>query len=295
MSGPADARTGRSGGRYYVWRSPDGEATERYYSVTTIIDNGIPKPALMGWAVKETALYAIQNLEILKAHVSKDLVDGKLPPFDQKTRKPTTEGCLEAYKLLWNSRYTGKERAAKLGSEIHEAIESYVLDKPTPQWSPDVAPYLENAVAFLKDFEVLVEMTEASVYNRTQKYAGTLDAIVTINGERWLLDFKTGSGIYPEVALQMSAYAHAEFIGRPDRSEEPMPKIDHAAAIHLTPDSYAFIPVRIDDQVFSHFCFAREVFRWCEFDSKEVIAPTVRDLDSLNEWLGAVTEKAVAS
>lgn len=267
-----------------MWRSPDGEATERYFSVTTIIDNGIPKPALLGWAVKETALYAIQNLDILRAHIAKDVLDnGKLPPFDDKTRKPTTEGCLEAYKLLWNARYTGKERAAKLGSDIHEAIESYVLDRPTPAWPDDVAPYLENAVRFLKDFEVVVEMTEASVYNRTQKYAGTLDAIATIGGKRWLLDFKTGSGIYPEVALQMSAYAHAEFIGRPDRSEESMPKIDHAAAVHLRKDGYDFIPVRIDEPVFMAFQYAREVFRWCEFDCKDVIADPLGPSDLLVE------------
>lgn len=271
MGTPADARNGR-GGRYYVWRSEDGEQTDRYYSVTTIIDNGIPKPALMGWAVKMTALYAIQNLDILRAHIAKDLDEaGKLPPFSEKDGKPTSEGALEAYKLLWNSRYTSKERAAQLGSRIHEAIESYVLDRPAPQWSDDVAPYLENAVRFLTDFGVLVEMTEASVFNRTQKYAGTLDMIATINGQRWLIDFKTGSGVYPETALQMSAYAHAEFIGKPDRTEHPMPEIDRAAIVHLRADGYRFIPVRIDEEVFSHFLYAREVFRWSEFTSKEVV------------------------
>lgn len=284
MSPKTETKHARSGGRYYVWRSPDGEATERYFGVTSIIDNGIPKPALMGWAVKETALYAIQNLDILKAHVAKDLDEhGRLPVFDEKTRKPTTEGCLEAYKLLWNSRYAGKERAAKLGSDIHEAIEAYVLDKPMPEWPDEIAPYLENAVKFLTDFEVVVEMTEASVYNRTQKYAGTLDMIATIGEERWLIDFKTGSGVYPEAALQMAAYAHAEFIGKPDRTEHEMPTIDRAAIVHLQPDGYKFIPVRIDEQVFLFFQYAREVFRWCEFASKEVVGEPIDEVTGLKE------------
>ena len=50
------------------------------------------------------------------------------------------------------------------------------------------------------------------VYSRTFGFAGTLDAICTIAGRRGLLDIKTGrSGVYPEVALQLAAYAHADF------------------------------------------------------------------------------------
>lgn len=259
------------GGRYYVWRSPDGEETERYFSVTTIIDNGIPKPALLGWAVKETSLYALSNLEILKAHLDKDRgPDGQLPPADPKTRKPTGQGGKEAYKLLWDARWAYSQPKADLGSAIHEAIEAYVLDKPAPQWDAVIQPYLEQAMRFLRDFEVLVEATETSVFNRTQKYAGTLDMIATIAGERWLVDFKTGSGVYPEVALQLAAYAHAEFIGKPDRTEEPMPPIDRAMAVHLGPDFYSPIVMPIHEGVFNHFCYARETFRWCEFLSKTV-------------------------
>ena len=232
--------------------------------------------------MKETAIYTIKNLDILRAHVAKDLDDnGKLPPFDDQTRKPLTEGCLEAYKLLWNARWAMKDKAAKLGSTIHEAIEAYILDKPVPAWPLDVAPYLDQAIRFLREFEVLVEMTEASVFHREQKYAGTLDMIAEIAGQRWLVDFKTGKGVYPETALQMSAYANAQFIGKPDRSEHPMPKIDRAAVVHLQPDGFSFVPLRVDADVFSFFCYAREVFRWCEFVAKEVIGDPIKSLESL--------------
>lgn len=283
MADPKDSRKSSKGGRYYVWRDPSGETTERYFSVTTIIDGGIPKPALMGWAVKQTAIYAIENHELLRLHIAKDLDDNGKLPAPGADGKIASEGCMEAYKLLWNSRWAKAQKAADLGTYIHEAIEAYVLDQPHGEWPADAAPYLENAVRFLTDFGVLVESVEASVYNRTQKYAGTLDMIATINGERWLIDFKTGSGVYPEAALQMAAYAHAEFIGKPDRSEEPMPKIDHAAVVHLQPDGYKVIPAKITDAVFSYFMYAREVFRWCEFDQKEALADPVKSLDELVE------------
>ena len=41
-------------------------------------------------------------------------------------------------------------------------------------------------------------------------YAGTLDIIGTVNGKGvWIIDVKTGKGIYPEAWLQLSAYKAA--------------------------------------------------------------------------------------
>lgn len=273
----AQRRKSSNGGRYYTWRAPDGSKTERYWSVTTLIGGGVPKPALIGWAAKMTALAAIKNVDKVVT-----LLEGEEIEFDE-AGKPTTPGANAAYKLLTEARFQKSQAAADLGTEIHEAIEAWVLDKPMPKWRPEVEPYMEQATDFLLHFEPLVEMTEASVYNRTQKYAGTLDMIATIGDERWLIDFKTGSGVYPEAALQMAAYARAEFIGRPDESEEPMPKIDHAAVVHLQPTHYEFIPVSIDDDVFNAFLYCREVFRWMEDISKRCIEKPVPSLDRLKE------------
>lgn len=273
------------GKRWYTWNAPDGENTERYWSVTTIIGGGVPKPALIGWAAKITAVEAIGNLNILNEMVGKDrLDDGTLPPLDD-FGKPTGDGCMAAYEYLTKARFRSSGKAADLGTEIHECIEAWVLDKPLPDWRPEVEPYMESVVDWLGDFEPKVEMSEASVYNRTRRYAGTLDMIATIGDERYLIDFKTGSGVYPEAALQMAAYAHAEFVGSPDGTEVAMPKVDGALIIHVQPDHYEPIPVRIDDEVFGAFLYAREVFRWMEDTSKSVIG----------DPLPAPQKKAVAS
>ncbi|MPZ13795.1 MAG: hypothetical protein GEU73_05125 [Chloroflexi bacterium] len=279
MANPLDSRRSSGGGRYYVWASPDGEVTERYWSVTTIIEGGIPKPALMGWGIKMTAIGAIKHHDKIDALIcDEDLKDSENWGEDGK---PTTAGARAAYKFLWDYRFSESERAAKLGTKIHEAIEAYELDKPAPEWPEDVAPFMDNAVDFLRSFEVMVEMSEASVFNRTQRYAGTLDCIATINGERWLLDFKTGKGVYPEAALQMSAYAHAEFIGSPDKTEAPMPKIDHAAIVHLRPEGFKFTPVDIGEHVYNSFLYAREVFRWQQEISKKAVGDPIPSLDVL--------------
>jgi len=40
-------------------------------------------------------------------------------------------------------------------------------------------------------------------------YGGTADAIVLLDGIPTILDYKTGSGVYAETAVQLEAYAHA--------------------------------------------------------------------------------------
>lgn len=279
MVAPQNARRTISGGRYYLWENHERAVNERFMSVTTIIDGGIPKPALMGWGIKMTAIGAIKHHDKIAALISDEGLDD--PENWGDDGKPTTPGARAAYKFLWDYRFAESERAAKLGTRVHEAIEAYALDKPLPPAPDNVKPYIAQAVRFLTDYEVLVEMTEASVFNRSQRYAGTLDMIATIAGQSWLIDAKSGKGIYAESALQMSAYAHAEFIGRPDGHEEPMPKVERAGILHLRPDSYELIPVRFDDEVFAAFCYAREVFRWSEQVSKGVIGDPLAGLDEL--------------
>jgi hypothetical protein len=116
-------------------------------------------------------------------------------------------------------------------------------------------------------------MSEATVYSESENYAGTLDFAAEL-GDRPLVvigDAKTGKAIYPEVALQLAAYAHADYVGLPDGTDAALPAFDAAIALHLTPDGYDVIPVRVDDEVFKAFLFVREVFRWQEEIAKEVL------------------------
>lgn len=250
MAAPRNA-TSTKGKRFYSWRD------ENYWSVTTILNGGIPKPALLPWGIKCVAEMAVEMADQLPAMVAADRE--------------------AAIKFLKGSPYAKRDAAGDLGTLVHEAIEAHALGKPMPPAPPEVQPYMRAFQAFLADFTPAFTATEASVYNRSQKYAGTLDGIATMTlplhdePGSYLIDAKSGKGIYPEVALQLAAYRHAEFIGLPDGSEAPMPKVDGALALHLTPDGYRLIEVVADDEVFQAFLFAREVFRWQEQTSKTVL------------------------
>jgi hypothetical protein len=259
VSGPRNATTAGNK-RFYSWRD------ENYWSVTTILSGGLPKPALLPWGIKSVAEGVVTKRDVLL-------------PMLAECRTPDTcktgefcDACDQTIRWLKSTPYGARDRAADLGTFVHQAAEAYVLGKPFPKWPASVKPRMDAFTQFLADYRPEYEQTEASVYNRSESYAGTLDAIAAIGGRKILLDTKTGKGVYPEVALQLAAYRYAEFIGLPNGDEAPMPEVDGAAVLHIpATGGYELIEVRADRPVFTAFLYVRECFRFQEDMSKGVI------------------------
>lgn len=258
MPGPRNSTTTGSK-RYYSWRN------EKYWSVTTIIGGGVPKPALLPWGIKSVAEGAVRERDVIAAMLA------QCDTPDVCGKGEFCPQCDQTIRYLKGIPYAHRDRAADLGTYIHNAAEAYVLGKPFPKWPPLVLPRMRAFEQFLHDYEPSYEAAEASVYNRTQRYAGTLDAILRIQGRRLIGDTKSGKGVYPEVGLQLAAYRYAEFIAGADGSEQPMPEVDGGVVLHLTDGGYELIEVRCDQEVFRSFLYAREVFRWQEELSKTVL------------------------
>ena len=238
---------------------------EKLWSATTIISGGVPSQRwLVPWAKKYTAEYAVDHLGALTELVKVD-----------------RQGAVD---WLKGAAYRERDRAADIGTAVHAAIEAYIVGKPMPKPAPPVAGRVTAFHQFLTDHQPEYLASEAPVFNLTQKYAGTLDGIVTLNssttlgGRTFVLDAKAGTAVYPEVALQLAAYSRAELIGLPDGSETPMLPVDGGCALHLTDTGYSLIEVDIGEPVWRAFLYAREVFRWCESLSKEVLLPEMRPI-----------------
>lgn len=227
MTTPRNSTTTKSG-RTYTW------GDESFTSVTTLL-GALSKPALVNWAAKMVAEYAVDN-----------------GPEILALAKADREGAIRALK---GSPWQKRDEAADLGTHVHDQIEARILGQ-TPAAPPaDVAQRVAYFDAFCDDYQPAFEAAEATVYNRAAGYAGTLDSIAVIGGERFIIDVKTTkSGVYPEHALQLAAYAHAEFIGAPDGTEVPLPNIQAGAVLWISPRGYEFHRVRIDQQVFAYFC-----------------------------------------
>ncbi|MCC6832989.1 MAG: hypothetical protein IT200_16770 [Thermoleophilia bacterium] len=286
MATPKNARR-TSAGRLYEWRAPDlpmDQEPERFWSVTTIIKGGLPSPALTAWGMRAVAEFAVANVQQLSAMVREGMRIVRDEDGAVSALVSDPDAVAGAIDWLKGSPYRERDRKADAGTAIHEHAEAYALGRPMPEPAPGIADQVAAFHRFLEAFRPSPVkhpdggfwLAEASVYNRVEAYAGTLDAIMDLPGlGRVLVDYKSAKGVYAETAMQLAAYRFAEFIGLPDGTEWPMPAVDGCAVLHLHPnagpDGYALIPMIADEQVFTAFRYAREVFRWAEETSKGVV------------------------
>lgn len=278
---------------------------QRYFSVTTIL-KAIPSPALEYWSIKMAAESAVDSPDLIQLML-KD------------------QGRNEAVKWICGARYRRPKitlGADQLGTCVHKVCEKYALDgeRPDGDWieqlvmshaAPTVDAEKELAVVhtmvdqfdgWCQRFSPTPIAAEMSVYSDTYRYAGTLDSIMSIDGVTFLVDFKTRrepldnkgneQRPYPDTALQLAAYRHAEVapIVRARRTEEfrrryyllspderetcaKVPEVDRAMCLIITPSSCEAWPMRCDEEVFKYFLYCRENFRWLEQVSKRVVAP----------------------
>jgi hypothetical protein len=246
VTAPALATTGTGGHRVYTW------AGREYPSVTAIISGGVPKPFLVRWAAKVAAEYAIGHLDHLRL-------------------LPTGQAIREVKQAPFASRH----QAADLGDQVHAAVEAAASGLPRPHLPVAAEPYLAGFDRFVAQRKPVFLLAERTVFCRRFGYAGTFDAICTLPGVGVvLLDVKTGNRVYPEVCLQLAAYAAAEFIGDPDGvTEQPLPELHAGAVLHLRPGGYRLLPVPIGGAVLEAFLAALAVFRFTT-DLAPTLLPT---------------------
>jgi hypothetical protein len=100
--------------------------------------------------------------------------------------------------------------AAAFGTAVHrtcELADRGILDEAA--LDPELAPYLAQWRKFCADHGAEWEWIEAPLYHQTMRYAGTVDRIGRVKGERCVLDIKTSASLYPMVGPQTAAYARA--------------------------------------------------------------------------------------
>ena len=127
----------------------------------------------------------------------------------------------------------------------HGNIESILRREPfTPD--PRDADAVAGARAWLnhqaREHGLRPLEVEAFLINEALGYGGTLDLIAELDGEVWLLDWKTGKSVawpdgsvYADHRLQLAAYAHARFIARiGDPARYPLPPVTRFGIVHVT-------------------------------------------------------------
>lgn len=209
----------------------------RVPGVTTIIGDGVPKPALINWAANATAEYAVDRWDELSV----------LPPAQRLKR-------------LQAARYEAKDTAAKRGTEVHAAAEKLLAGKDV-QVPDEIAGQVEAYARFLDEFKVEPVHVELSCISYKWGYAGTADLCAWVQlPERGrtllLLDLKTSrSGIFGETALQLAGYRYAD-VWSVGGKEIPPVEVEHCAGIHVRADGYDLLPVEAGEQEYKDFLYA---------------------------------------
>lgn len=171
-----------------------------YVGVTSLIRSTLADP-------RHLALWKQMRLIDLAIDCYQDLV-----LWDKDDRETLVANVLE------RNDASGPE--AELGTAVHAAIEHYERDAVTVD-DIKVAPFLAQWIHLRDDHDLNVVASEITLVNTNLGYAGTADAIVrtTIRPfarDLFILDYKTGKGVYDTYALQLALLSRCDSVLEPD-------------------------------------------------------------------------------
>ena len=107
------------------------------------------------------------------------------------------------------------KRASEEGTQVHGMIEDYLNGKElsflddfdNPQYNPDVWQMFMKFVDWWETYNPTLIEPEVHLFSDKYKVAGTCDLVCEINGELWIIDFKTSNHLQTTYDLQTAIYA----------------------------------------------------------------------------------------
>ena len=116
-------------------------------------------------------------------------------------------------KVGYSAEYIVK-KAGEQGTEVHEMIEDYLNGKELnflsstgyPKYDPLVWQMFLRFVDFWEEYNPKLIETEVHLFSDEIKVAGTCDMVCEIDGELWIIDFKTSNHLQTTYDLQTAIY-----------------------------------------------------------------------------------------
>jgi len=128
--------------------------------------------------------------------------------------------------LGWNEAEALKNEAGDKGSMVHKAIEMLVggeeighnamicCNGETRELTVDEYEAVISFAKWWKATNPKLISSEFTTYSKEYGYAGTIDLLLEIDGEKWIVDIKTSSDIWPSHEIQLSAYGKSENVNK---------------------------------------------------------------------------------
>ena len=225
---------GRNGHGYKL----DGE---KIVGVTTAL-GVLAKPALVNWAAEEAAKRAVDEWDTL----------AELPVSQRLER------------IRYGAR--DKTRAAAIrGTQIHDLGQQLAEGKDVDVPDEHLGP-VQAYARWMDQWDVHPLAAETPLASVAHQYGGTADLWATVGklrGEPYLLDIKTGKGVYAEAAWQLAAYRYADLM-LVEGNEVPVPEVAGVYVAHVLPDDVRMLPVEADPATFRSFLYILQTYREVE-------------------------------
>lgn len=240
-------------GSGYVY-SLDGK---RAPGVTTIL-GVLAKEGLKWAASREAALWCANHRDDFEAMGADEWVD--------KARR--------AFDVEWSA-------SAVRGTQVHAIAERLVWGEPVPDEGPDGLPWPddvrrmgEQAARFMDAWDVDPILVERPVFHADHRWAGRPDLVADLKDRcRWLLDIKSGTGVFPETALQVGAYGQATHVQVPgpdgELRDDPFPKVDRYGVVHVRPDTWALHPLKVNRDTYATFRHLQRAYPWTQVAARD--------------------------
>lgn len=203
---------------------------------------------------------------------------------DVLQERDVTKYDIEEARVLHTKRL---EQAATTGTKVHDWIEQYIKgNKPTMPQEPGVLAGVNGFLDWQKGNKIEILESETQLYSKKYDYPGTADAIIRIGKKKYLLDFKTSTGIYNDVLMQTAAYTEAyeemglgKIYGRYEvrlekRTEEEFQKaMDKKGNVNAEYKPFEAVMLDTDQRKdFEAFIASKKLFEWNKQSDKELKA-----------------------
>lgn len=134
---------------------------------------------------------------------------------------------IEFYKWLankgWDEAEAIKTEAGDKGSRVHQSVEQLIAgesvrmqaefktgnDETPKELSPEEYGAIVSFTTWFNATKPEIVMNEITVRNEALGFAGTVDFVCRIDGQLYIVDFKTSQYIWPSMEAQISAYKYA--------------------------------------------------------------------------------------
>lgn len=180
---------------FYAGRHAYFADGERVYGVTTFTGIIDKSRALIYWATNLARDYL---LELLNNGISLN-----------------SDHVISATKL----HQVRVEQAAEKGTQVHALAELWIKSSPKERKAiklpadEDVRNGFMAFLSWVDEHKVKFLYSERLIFSKKHRYTGTLDCMFTMGEEKHMVrhlgDFKTSSGVYPEMIFQVTAYENA--------------------------------------------------------------------------------------